>query len=60
MRILFIDTAHPFLIESLRKDGHECIEGYDFNYEKIINLISDVHGIVIRSRIQLDEKILET
>ena len=59
MRILFIDTAHPFLIESLRKDGHECIEGYDLNYEKITNLITDVHGIVIRSRIQLDEKILD-
>lgn len=59
MRILFIDDAHPFLIESLRKDGHECIEGYDFNTEKIYGLIADVHGIVIRSRIQLNEKILE-
>jgi D-3-phosphoglycerate dehydrogenase len=59
MKILFIDTCHPLLLESLRKDGHNCIEGYDFSYEKIINEIEDAEGVVIRSRIMLDRKILE-
>lgn len=59
MKILFIDTAHPFLIDSLRRDGDECIEGYDFSPEKIESIISDFHGIVIRSRIKLDARFLE-
>src|SRR3989338_7838890 len=51
MKILFLDSAHPSLIESLRADGHECVEEYGEgardNREKI-------EGIVIRSRVKLD------
>jgi D-3-phosphoglycerate dehydrogenase len=59
MKILFIDTAHPFLIDSLRRDGHECVEGYDFPTDKIESTISEYQGIVIRSRIKLDARFLE-
>jgi D-3-phosphoglycerate dehydrogenase len=58
MKILFIDTCHPFLINSLRSDGHECIEGYKLSYEEVISLIKDIEGIVIRSRFKLDKKFL--
>ncbi len=58
MKILFIDTCHPVLINSLKKDGHDCVEGYDFSYEQILNEIRNSHGVVIRSRILLDKKIL--
>ena len=59
MKILFIDTCHPFLLKTLNDDGHFCIEGYNFSYEEILNLVPEINGIVIRSRIQLDKKILE-
>ena len=28
MKILFIDTVHPYLWNSLQEAGHECVEGY--------------------------------
>ncbi len=59
MKILFIDTAHQFLIDSLRRDGHECVEGYDFPTDKIESTISEYQGVVIRSRIKLDARFLE-
>ncbi len=59
MKILFIDACHPLLLESLIADGHQCIEGSNFSFEEICNWISEINGIVIRSRIQLDKKILE-
>jgi D-3-phosphoglycerate dehydrogenase len=53
MKILFIDNCHHFLIQSLRNDGHDCIEGYDFTLSEILTIIEDVEGIIIRSRIRL-------
>ena len=59
MNILFIDTVHPFLINALREDGHNCIEGHKFTMDEILSHMMDMHGVVIRSRIQLDKKLLE-
>jgi D-3-phosphoglycerate dehydrogenase len=58
MKILFIDTAHPFLIQSLRNAGHECLEAYTYSRAEIERVIGDFDGIVIRSRIVLDGEIL--
>jgi D-3-phosphoglycerate dehydrogenase len=58
MKILFIDSVHPFLKEALIADGHECIEGYKLSRDEIRNQINNYHGVVIRSRILLDEDIL--
>ena len=59
MNILFIDTAHSFLIDSLRGDGHRCIEAYDWSREKVLLEIGNVQGIVIRSRIVIDRQFLD-
>ncbi len=58
MKILFADTMHPLLIDSLRKKGHECVEGYSLSYEEISDIIHQFEGVIIRSRITLDQKIL--
>ena len=59
MKILFIDTCHPLLFESLITDGHQCIVGYNLSYEEVSKMMPEVNGIIIRSRIQLDKEILE-
>ena len=59
MKILFIDTVHPLLINELRASGHDCVEGYELTYEQIKANISEFDGLVIRSRVQLDRKMLE-
>ncbi len=59
MKILFIDTCHPFLINSLKADGHEVIEGYNFSYEEVCKVLKDVQGVVVRSRFKLDKTLLD-
>lgn len=57
MKILFLDTAHPVLIEALRADGHECIENYQCSAEDLKG--TGINGIVIRSRFRLDRELME-
>lgn len=59
MRILFIDEAHPLLIESLREDGHECVEVYTLDRKSILEGMKGVHGVCIRSRILLDKEFFD-
>lgn len=58
MNILFVDTMHPLLIDSLRESGYNCVEGYSFSYQEILEMIDQYQGVIIRSRITLDENIL--
>ena len=59
MKILFIDTAHPILWESMIADGHECIAADKFSLEEVYSQLHDTNGIVIRSRITIDKKFLD-
>jgi D-3-phosphoglycerate dehydrogenase len=59
VKILFIDTAHPALWDGLTADGHECIAGFSFSKEEIVELLPQLHGIVIRSRITIDKQLLD-
>ena len=58
MKILFIDTVHPFLQEALEKQNHICEEAYDKTREEILAIIENYEGIVLRSRIKMDEDFL--
>ncbi|HNP48238.1 MAG TPA: 2-hydroxyacid dehydrogenase [Bacteroidia bacterium] len=58
MKILFIDTVHPYLWNSLQEAGHECVEGYTLSRDELMQQVSFYDGLVIRSRIQLDKEIL--
>ncbi len=59
MKILFIDTVHPYLWDELTSMGHECQNAHQLSKEEIKNSISDVHGIVIRSRFSIDKDFLD-
>ena len=58
MKILFIDTVHPFLQEALEKQNHICEGVYDKNRDEIISIMPNYDGIVLRSRIKIDEDFL--
>ncbi|MFD1552622.1 phosphoglycerate dehydrogenase [Putridiphycobacter roseus] len=60
MKIGFIDTVHPILWESLTSINQECVDLTSNTLEEIKLLISDFDGIVIRSRIKLDENLLKS
>ncbi|NND76871.1 MAG: hypothetical protein HKN39_01650 [Flavobacteriales bacterium] len=58
MKVLFIDTVHPVLKEELEKSGHQCIDGTSKQRDELKKEISDVDGVVIRSRIKMDKDFL--
>jgi D-3-phosphoglycerate dehydrogenase len=59
MNILFIDSNHPALHETLQKAGHNCDFQYTWTKDEIIRHIGEYDGIVIRSRIKLTKEIIE-
>jgi len=58
MKILFIDTAHPFLWNSLTELGYNCVYNRDIGNNNIETFINDAEGIVIRSKIKLTTSVL--
>lgn len=59
MKILFIDSNHQLLHETLRKAGHICDLEYRWTKEQILNNIHLYDGIVIRSKIKITKEIID-
>jgi phosphoglycerate dehydrogenase-like enzyme/predicted enzyme related to lactoylglutathione lyase len=59
MKILLIDTNHPFLQSGLEKLGCICDEDYISSKQQIEENISKYDGIVIRSRFVIDQQFLD-
>lgn len=59
MKVLFIDKVHPILEQRLVEAGYICDSGEGFDREKILNIIKNYQGIVIRSRTKVDQEFLD-
>lgn len=59
MKILFIDSNHPLLHETLQKAGHTCDLNYHWTNEEIFNNIHLYDGIVIRSKLKITKEIID-
>lgn len=59
MNILFIDSNHPLLHETLQKAGHTCDLNYHWTNEEIISNIHLYDGIVIRSKLKITKEIID-
>lgn len=59
MKILFLDSNHPLLHETLQKAGHTCDLNYQWTKDEIINSIHLYDGIVIRSKIKITKEIID-
>lgn len=59
MKVLFLDTNHPILLEGLRKLNLECDEDYSSSKSAIEAKIQHYDGLIIRSRFSLDQSFLE-
>lgn len=59
MKILFIDTAHPFLREQLMLAGYECDDFPGYYYQDYLGIAGNYSGIVIRSKIPVDARFLK-
>ncbi len=59
MKILFIDSNHPTLHQTLEKAGYTCDLQYKWSLEDIISNIHLYDGIVIRSRVKIHKNIID-
>ncbi len=59
MRILFIDSNHPLLHETLEKAGYTCDLNYHWSEDEIKSNIHLYDGIVIRSKIKITKEIID-
>ena len=59
MKILFIDTVHPFLKEQLEKLNYICDTAYKKSKSEIEQIIYNYDGIIIRSRFKIDQKFID-
>jgi D-3-phosphoglycerate dehydrogenase len=59
LKVLFLDTNHPYLIQSLRNMKLQCDEDYTSSKSEIEQKIHEYEGIVIRSRFSIDRQFLE-
>lgn len=58
-KILFIDSTHPVLSEELEKDGFQCDYFPDFGYAEILQIVNQYVGIVVRSKIKIDRRLIK-
>jgi D-3-phosphoglycerate dehydrogenase len=58
-RILFLETVHPVLAEKLNELGFKCEFNYSITYHDLLNSITEYNGIVLRSRLSIDELLIQ-
>lgn len=60
LHVIFLDTVHPILAESLEKTGSfTCIDAHTWDFETCKTGLQQADGIVIRSRFPMDETLLQ-
>jgi len=59
MKILFVDTVHPYLEEKLKEKGFDVSHFTSFDKERFIQVAGNYEGFIIRSKFVLDKKMLD-
>jgi D-3-phosphoglycerate dehydrogenase len=59
MRILLLDKNHPLITEQLLEKNFILEEDFTSSYDEVCNKIENYDGVIIRSRIPLDQNLLE-
>ncbi|EDM45548.1 phosphoglycerate dehydrogenase [unidentified eubacterium SCB49] len=59
MKILHLDQNHPLLLDQLTTAGFDNTEDYTSSKEAIETIIEHYHGIVIRSRFNIDPAFID-
>ena len=59
MKVAFLDTVHPILLDRLNSNGYICEELYNISREEILKGgLEEYTGLVIRSRLTIDARLL--
>ena len=58
-KVLFIDSVHPVLAERLEEAGYRCEWKTDLKRQESLAILSEYHGVVIRSKFKFDQEAFE-
>jgi D-3-phosphoglycerate dehydrogenase len=58
-KVLVTSKVHEYLIDRLQKQGFEVLYFPQLSYDELMNLIPDVVGLIITTRLKIDRPILE-
>jgi D-3-phosphoglycerate dehydrogenase / 2-oxoglutarate reductase len=58
-KVLFIDSVHPVLQQRLAEAGYLCDHSYTLPRNELMMVAGEYYGIVIRSRITLDQSFID-
>ena len=59
MKVLFVDSIHPYLHENLEQHNFICHCDLSSPKHDVENKISEYHGLVIRNRFKIDSKFID-
>lgn len=59
MKILLLDKNHSLITQQLSEKGFILDEDFTSSYEAILSKIADYDGIIIRSRIPIDQRFID-
>lgn len=59
MKVAILDKVHPLIEEALVEKGWQCDNLFESSREELLSVISKYNGIVLRSRIEMDQAFLE-
>ena len=57
-KILHLDSNHPVIADGLEQLGFQNDFDYKSTYEEILEKIEEYEGLIIRSRIPIDQRLL--
>ena len=58
-KILISAPAHEFLMERLKALGYQVIYKPSISYEELLSIISEVHGLVVTTRVRVDKAMID-
>lgn len=59
MKVLFLDKVHACLQEILTQNDYTCIEASNFSLQEIKDILPQIEGLVVRSRIKMTQDFLK-
>ncbi|MGL4631581.1 MAG: NAD(P)-dependent oxidoreductase [Leadbetterella sp.] len=59
MKVLIVDEMHPSIVQMPEELGLEVDYRPEIAYDKVLELVKDYEGLVIRSKFEIDENFLE-
>lgn len=58
MKIAILDKVHPLFVEKFTQNGWICENHHESTREELLKIIDQYNGIILRSRIKMDEDFL--